>query len=709
MKNRPTLIIMLACALLAACGSGGADKASTTPPPTSPTQPTDPVPVTPPSPVDSPGQVYRAAQAFLSGGTARAGDAVERFAGAGARASFTVRVDSAGNYRLHLNYANGNATNRSLTLYVNGLRVQQGVLKPTGGAQVWADHAQSVALRAGLNTVIWRYDSGDSGGVALRYVTVEGGTALSARGATLPFDQYEAEDGTSTGTVATPSREYRTAAAQASGRRYVALRSTGEHVEWTAREAANALVVRFSIPDAAQGGGLDAPLGLYIDGTRVRTLNLNSRYAWNYGDFPYFDDPQRGLPTRFFDEARFKDLAIPKGAKVRLQRDASDTAAFYHIDLIDMEMADAPYARPANFLDVRDFGAVANDQGDDTAALNKAIAAARAAGSGVWIPEGRFILADRPDLDRIHIRGAGMWHTELHGINGKGGFRGRGNDITVTDLFLSSDAVQRNDAADHPAFEGDFGSGSLIQNIWVEHMKVGLWLGSSNDGLYVTQGRIRNTWADGINFAGAVRNSTASQLHLRSTGDDAMAMWSQDGRANVNNSFRFNSAQLPLLANAYAIYGGTDNKVLDNVAADTIVSAAGIAISTRFNPAPFAGTTEVRRNTLIRTGGFDPNWNTTFGALWIYAESSAITAPVAVESLDLIDTTYDAILLTYLKEISGLTLDKVNIEGAGGHGINIVAKGEARLSNVSMAAIADTPVRIAGEYTLVRGSGNSGW
>ncbi|SEO08835.1 Carbohydrate binding module (family 6) [Duganella sp. CF517] len=707
MKKISHTLLPLAAAVLAVGGCGGGSGA----PPGLSDKAAASVEVVPQASgaVDkSAAQAYRATEAFVSGGAVVGGGAASGFGAVGARAIFTVNVASAGTYAVSLNYANGNHGAGKLTLYVNGLRDGPVNLPPTGGAATWSTKGAKVALRAGLNTLTYRADGGDASGVALRYVGVENGAPMAARGATLAYQEYEAEDGATNGVVSGPSRDYLTVEGQSSGRRLVSLQSTGARVEWTATQAANALVVRYSMPDAAAGGGTDATLSLYVDGVKVRTLALSSRYAWNYGAFPYSDDPAQGGATHFYDESRFTGLAIAKGARVRLQKDAGDTAAYYKIDLIDLERIDAPLAMPAGFVDIRDFGARADDAGDDMAAVVGAIAAARAAGKGVWIPPGRFNLSGRPELDRVQVRGAGMWYSELHGTGGKGGFMGRGNDITVADLLFTSDALRRKDADDNPGLEGDFGAGSLIQNVWVEHMKVGAWLGANNDGLYMVNGRMRDTWADGVNFSGGVRNSRVSHFSFRNTGDDAMAMWSQNA-PNVGNSFSFNTAQLPLLANAYAIYGGESNKVLDNVAADTVVSAAGIAISTRFNAKPFAGTTEVRRNTLHRTGGFDPNWNTTFGGLWIYAEGQPISAPVVVDTLELNDSTYDGVLVTYNQSVTNLSLNNVNINRAGGYGLNFAVTGQGTFSNVVVTDAAQGGLNNPYPYTIVRGAGNSGW
>lgn len=700
------LALPAALALLGACG--GADSVTGASAQARSASMLRTVPAAAGASVESAGQPYRASEAFVSGGATSDGNSVAGFTTVGARAIFTVRVPSAGNYTLNLNYANGNSGARSLNVYVNGLWVAKATLTPSGGGATWASNGSTVALHAGLNTITYRNDPGMTGDVALRYVGVVNGQPMEVRGASLPYQEYEAEAGVTNGAQAGPSTEFRIAEGQSSGRRFVSLNQTGHYVEWTATKQANTVVVRYSIPDAPNGGGANATLGLYINGSRARTINLSSKYAWNYGAFPYSDNPADGQSNHFYDETRVLGVNIPAGAKVRLQRDSGDTAAYYKIDLVDLEQIEAAYTKPANFLDIRDYGAVANDDNDDMAAIVNTINAARSQGKGVWIPQGYFVMSGRPELADVQVRGAGMWYTEVHGVGGKGGFMGNGNNITVADLTLTSDSLRRKDADDNPGLEGNFGTNSLIQNVWVEHMKVGMWLGSNNDGLYIVSGRVRDTWADGVNFSGGVRNSTVSHFNFRNTGDDCMAMWS-NGRANVNDTFRFNTAQVPVLANNFAIYGGQDNKILDNNGNDTVLSGAGIQVSTRFGATPFAGTTQVRRNTLNRTGSYDTNWSTSFGALWLYAEGQAINAPLVVDTVDVNDSPYDGVLMSYNQNIGSLTMSDVRINKTGNYGLDMVVTGKGTFSNVTVSGAGSGGLNNAQGFNIVRGSGNSGW
>ncbi|WP_080834856.1 CBM35 domain-containing protein [Cohnella massiliensis] len=655
--------------------------------------------------------VYEAEEQFYSGGVTRTASGLTNFVSAGARAVFTVNAGAAGNASAELRYANGTGSAKTLNVYVNGLFALATTLPATGGPTVWASKTETLPLRKGLNTISYRYDSANSGNVSLDSLTLAGGAALAARGATLPYAELEAENGATNAQLLGPGRNYLTVEAESSGRRAVKLTQTGHYVEWTAPKSANALVVRYSMPDSAGGGGTNTTLSLYVNGTKRQALDLTSRYAWTYGAYPYNDNPANGNAHRFYDESRFLVSEIQAGATVRLQKDSGDTAAYYTIDLIDLEQADAPYAMPAGFVSITSFGAVANDAGDDTAAIRAAIADARSTGmAGVWIPAGTFRMNDRVDVSDIHIRGAGTWHSELLGTGGKGGFYGVGGNVTVADLALTGDSLYRNDAADHAGFEGNFGAGSLIQNVWIEHMKVGYWLQAGTDGLYVVGGNVRNTWADGVNLHGGVKNTTVSHLSVRNTGDDAFAMWS-DGAPNENNSFRYNTAQAPMLANAFALYGGKDNKILDNVGADTVTASSGIVVSTRFNAVSFSGTTELKRNTLLRTGGWEPNWNTSFGGLWIYAENQNITAPIAIEDVEIKDSTYEGVKFSYNRTIQNVSFNRVSIEGAGTFGLNFDGvTGTGTFGNVTVSGAASGALNNPNNlFTIVRGPGNVGW
>ena len=80
-------------------------------------------------------------------------------------------------------------------------------------------------------------------------------SAYAFRGANLPWTTYEAEDMTNTGTVFGPG--YDLLQGESSGRKCVELNATGQYVELIAHQAANAIVVRYSLPDSADGTGID--------------------------------------------------------------------------------------------------------------------------------------------------------------------------------------------------------------------------------------------------------------------------------------------------------------------------------------------------------------------------------------------------------------------------------------------------------------------
>jgi hypothetical protein len=111
----------------------------------------------------------------------------------------------------------------------------------------------------------------------------------------------------------------------------------------------------------------------------------------------------------------------------------------------------------------------------------------------------------------------------------------------------------------------------------------------------------------------------------------------------------------------------------------------------------------------VRTSSFEPNWGSALGALWIYADTGDINAPISVGDLTITDSTYQAILLSYQKSITQLSFDHVTVDGAGTYGFELNATGSATVSNTTVTGAAAGGLTNPGGYTLVRGSGNSGF
>ncbi|MGW4027500.1 CARDB domain-containing protein, partial [Streptomyces sp. NPDC005009] len=369
---------------------------------------------------------------------------------------------------------------------------------------------------------------------------VFGRSLVVGRGAAVPYTEYEAEKAAYRGTLlyadSTRPFGHTNYATESSGRESVRLNSTGDYVEFTSANAANSIVVRNSIPDAPGGGGQEATLSLYADGQFVRKLTLSSKHSWLYGNT---DQPEGltntpgGDARRLFDESNaLLTQSYPAGTKFRLQRDAGDTAAFYIVDLIDLEQVAPPAAKPADCVSITEYGAVPNDGIDDTDAIQRAVTADQKGDIPcVWIPAGQWrqeqkILTDDP-LNRgthnqvgirdVTVRGAGMWHSQLYtltpphlanGINhpheGNFGFDIDDNTKISDIAIFGSGTIRGGDgnAEGGVGLNGRFGKNTKISNVWIEHANVGVWAGrdyanipelwNPGDGLEFTGMRIRN-------------------------------------------------------------------------------------------------------------------------------------------------------------------------------------------------------------------------
>jgi len=497
-------------------------------------------------------------------------------------------------------------------------------------------------------------------------------------GADMPWTTYEAEGMKTTGLVLGPRYDPNLVETESSGQKCVKLAAAGDFLEFTAGAKANALVIRYSLPDAKEGGGINAGLDLYVNGAKVRALALTSRYSWLYGRYPFSNQPAEGKPRNFYDELRVKGLKIGRDDVIRLQRADAD-AAYCIVDLVDLEDVPGPLPAPANGLSVLDFGADQRGELDATSALRKCVAEAQKQGRPVWVPAGDYKLTGEILVpSSVTVQGAGMWHTTFVGDSSlyeqsarRVRFKLAGRNIHLADFSVIGRLNYRNDNEPNDGIVGAGIADSSVSNVWLEHTKVGIWI-YNGVNLLINGCRFRDLIADGVNLCVGTSGTVIQNCTARGTGDDCFAIWPAasdqgfvgQGPRSGDNVIRRCTGQLTFLANGAAIYGGANNRIEDCRFTD-IGTGCGILISTTFPTSDenrrivnnFSGTTLVSNCELVRCGGYDHSWAWR-GSLQICMDR---------------------------RSISGLTVSHVTIQDSISSGMTIVApgssKGEGTLSD----------------------------
>ncbi|GAA4231606.1 hypothetical protein FHR32_003527 [Streptosporangium album] len=474
------------------------------------------------------------------------------------------------------------------------------------------------------------------------------------RGANMPYDMYEAEDAVVGGGAAVvgPNRDIGDPAGEASGRRAVTLNSSGSYVEFTTKASTNTLVTRFSIPDAAGGGGIDSTLNIYVNGTFLKPVNLTSKYAWLYGnETSPGNSPGAGGPRHIYDEASVMlGTTVPAGSKIRLQKDPANTTT-YAIDFINLEQVapianpdPAKYTVPAGFTHQDVQNALDKVRMDNTGTL-----------VGVYLPPGTYQTASKFQVygKAVKVVGAGPWYTQFRAPttqdNTDIGFRAEGtaNGSSFANFAYFGNYTSRIDG---PGKVFDFANVAdvVIDNIWNEHM-VCLYWGANTDRVTIKNSRIRNLFADGINMTNGSTDNHVTNNEARATGDDSFALFSaidaggSDMKGNVYENL---TSILTWRAAGVAVYGGYDNVFRNIYIADTLVYS-GITISSLDFGYPMNGfgadpPTKFENISIVRAGGHF--WGSqVFPAIWVFS-ASKIFQGIRVSDVDIVDPTYSGIM-----------------------------------------------------------------
>jgi len=462
--------------------------------------------------------------------------------------------------------------------------------------------------------------------------------ALASVGATTPFVSFEAENGTLAGgaqvesLTSAPTNQFSSPQLEASGHAYVQLTTNGQSVTWTntTGQSITAINVRYCIPDAPAGGGITSSIDLYVNGSLRQAFSVNSLQNYCYEGTNYNGqedkNPADGDARGFWNDthAFISGAAVAPGDTITLQKDATNSAAFYYIDVVDLEAPPAPLPQPANSLSILSYGAISNNMSvDNTAAINNCFSAARAQGKIAWIPPGTFCISSVNgglNATGITIEGSGPWYSTIYRVTPTNNTQGVANIINAVSCTLQNVALDCNAtsrAGNNNNGAVDFsGNNWVVNNVWIQHVTSSFWCAGFNG--IAENCRTLSTWADGGNFNnvqsanGIGINLTYSNNFVRGTGDDAMAINSVNINVFGNTTYYYTTMSNITYVNNTAIdawggkgigiYGGINDVVVNNLLCDTAryiglgVGKFGVNGSDLFSA-------KVMGNTVLRCGG----------------------------------------------------------------------------------------------------------
>lgn len=517
------------------------------------------------------------------------------------------------------------------------------------------------------------------------------------------------------GSVIGPDYTQGTLASEAVGREAVQLTATGQYVQFTLSQSANAVDVDYALPQGASG-----TLSVYVDG-RLQSQKLQLTSAYSYISTPQIFGSQT---HHFFSDTRLQfGFQLHRGDVVRLQANASDTALPYTVNLADFYQVAPPLRQPAHTVSVLAKGADPTGATDSTAAFAAAVSAANAAHEAVWIPAGNFAVDSALQVSKATIEGAGAWYAQVHSNAFIDNTVAVPGPVNLKDFAILGSTVGRHDDSTANAINGSLGTGAVVDGLWIQNTNVGFWLQYGNTGVTVENSEVFDTDADGLNLNGNATGVMVRDDFVRNTGDDGLAIWSYPA-VDSHDVFAWDTVEQPNLANGIAEYGGTDNTVTHDVIADSNALGSGLTISNEQFASPgfttLAGTIDVDHDTIIRSGAMNPNWGHPMSAVQIDAYDYAISdVALNLDHLNVLDTPYSVFELvcgdgTGLP-ISGLRITNSTIRNVGTAVFQGETQGSAYVANVRA-----TGVGVAGtvqdqyppatpQFQFRLGPGNSGW
>lgn len=509
-----------------------------------------------------------------------------------------------------------------------------------------------------------------------------------------PYLRYEAEPGlcaTDGSFITSSPYDQRDLASEASGGRALTLADRGSYVSWTLDADADAMCVRFSLPDSPDGTGMRRSVDVMDGDVCLARIVLDSYWAWQY---TYKDNNATKYPDNTpdasskFARMRFDEVNVLLPSTVAAGRTlslvvADDIAdAPLTIDFIELEKAPAPLA----------FGDIPGDNKVEYTASSGDLSAfvRNNPGKTIYVPAGRHDVAGRIYISApgTRIVGAGMWHTTLYftassdnrNTYGRRGIECDADACTLEGLSLNTVNNKRY-FDNNPAYQvgkaimGSWGRGSTIRDVRADHFECGAWIADygsrSSEDLVVTDCRFRNNYADGINLSSGTRRARVARCSFRNNGDDDMATWSSGNMAE-GVVFEYCSAENNWRASSLGIFGGRGHIARHIAVADAM--EAGVRVNCDFDGPGFAADGEILLEDIsIRragcrggaTGTLGDFWGNANPSLWFAAGPRYALRNITARRISIHDSRYQGVRVSASsgQPVLGLTLEDIEVHG----------------------------------------------
>lgn len=512
------------------------------------------------------------------------------------------------------------------------------------------------------------------------------------RGANMNYTRLDSKDAKKGGKATVEKIKdfnYHKTASEATNQEYIALHTTDDYISWeNDRVRINGMTIRFTLPDNERGEstGRKSALDIFINDQKVTTVNIDSRWAWQYfimnESMPQIDITD--MPMMRFDEVHFRlPKYLSKGDKITIRKSTND-GLDCGIDFIEIE--EIPPVRPQSkySVSVRDFGAVGDGIHDDMPAFRAAIDYAVKNHRSVYVPMGDYALDSLLCLfeDGIVLQGAGMWYTNLYFTNNgimKGGICANASRIQLSGFYINGINTLRQerngDYRDYKAIWGNFGEDSHISDIWSEHFECGIWIAgyyppikAPTQRLTVSNVRLRNHYADGVNFAEGTSNSIFENGNIRNCGDDGIASWSQThktSQCNTHNIFRNSTVELGWRAGGIGMFGGSGHEIYNCEVREMLMSA-GIRFTADFPGCALDSVKPMRvwNCTVYKCGTTEDLFHDRLGAIDIHGGARYPLTNIQFENIDIIDSQTDAVQL-WGGDVNRISFKNINIRKVG--------------------------------------------